>query len=275
MFGGSAFLNSMGSAHGGTMADRTLRPYQNFEAPWGKGPYYDEAMMLRQEGRARDFDREFAERAVRKRVTDAKAAGLHPLFAMGIAGSSPTAIGGAPRGSRPPISRGSGGAPSIALRSSSQEKRLQEEHELNMERGHIENLKASSELALLEQQLKARPTEYWPDDGYGSGGAAAKTIPYGQGPSNEMRRRPIQMEPNVSIPLRAEMIADDGWRYRVLSPDAGRYEVGQADLVYQAIMRMTRKARLALPREYKIWIGRWRAKRDRTTKRNMQIRRER
>ncbi len=70
---GSSFLNASASQHGDTFASRTLRPYQNFNTPWGKGPYLG-----------------FAQNSVRWRVEDAKAAGIHPLFALGGAGTGAT-----------------------------------------------------------------------------------------------------------------------------------------------------------------------------------------
>lgn len=62
-----------------------------------------EAIQLLEREKDRDLQKEFAQRSVRWRVDDAKAAGLHPLFALGAAGSSytPTAFipGQAPSGS--------------------------------------------------------------------------------------------------------------------------------------------------------------------------------
>ncbi len=156
---GSTFLNTMAQGHGQTMGSRILRPYQNFETPWGKGPYYDEAMMIR--GEEREYKRQ--DTAIQRRVADAKAAGLHPLFAMGMQGSSPTFSGGAPRAQRAPISRGAGSMPAQGLLRAATmggaEKRANEEHDMNIERGHIENLKAASELALLQQRLQAGDIE--------------------------------------------------------------------------------------------------------------------
>ena len=153
MFGGSSFLNAMGSQHGETQANRLMRPYSNWDTPWGKGPYWDKdyAEKTRLSAEAREDTK------YQRSVADAKAAGLHPLFALGASGpggGGGISVGG---GSRPgpQISRGSGSAPSVALRNKFAEKRAQEEHEINMERGAIENLKAASELAILNQRLAA------------------------------------------------------------------------------------------------------------------------
>ncbi len=52
------------------MLDRFMGLDENWETPWGKGPYWSEALMNRR---------------IQGTVSDAKAAGIHPLYALGQA----------------------------------------------------------------------------------------------------------------------------------------------------------------------------------------------
>lgn len=229
---------------------------------------------------SRQFQADFAKwqlshdrKKYRYAVEDAKAAGLHPLFALGTSpGFTPTATAGAPPSGNymgEGVAR-AGEAISKGITGAATAKQVAEAHAITMarqakglERDHIELLKAESDLARLTQGANAGP-RMTPDgaivhplgEGFHAPGAAMRQL---QG--SAVHTRPRLEKPNLSIPLRAELIADDGWRYRVLSPEAGMDEIGQADLVYQWLMRKTRQARLALPREIKIWMGRWKAKR--------------
>jgi len=135
--------------------------------------------------------------------------------------------------------------------------------------------KMEREVALDDAELMARASAlklaeqsalYWGDSNAGitsTGSPEAKTFPYGTEIGPPLNMRPLTATGRKSAPLRDELINDEGWRYRVLSPDAGMDEIGQADLVYQWVMRKTRQARLALPRNIKIWLGQYKAARAR------------
>ncbi len=77
--------------------DRFLGQDENWNTPWGKGPYWNEPKLIAAEERQKGRD----DTAIRRRVRDANAAGIHPLAALGIA------TGGAKGGTIP-----GGGAPS-------------------------------------------------------------------------------------------------------------------------------------------------------------------
>lgn len=221
--------------------------------------------------RANQWYEERTKRTLQDQVTDAKAAGLHPLFALGTAGGGSS--GYSPQIAQPAytgsyagdgIAR-AGGTIGKYLREIQPRKQQTEVHELQKEKmraeiTHMELLNAASRLNMLQQSTM------WGDGNTGLSGNDPETRSYGykEGP----RGLPLEARPRTdsgqrSLPLRQELIADDGWRYRVLSDQAGMDELAQGDLVYQWMMRKTRQARLALPREIKIWMGRYKAKRQR------------
>lgn len=93
---GSSFLNSMASQHGNTLASRLARPYQDFETPWGKGPYW--TGQTQAEAQTWKYDALMA---------SAKKHGIHKLYAMG---TGPSISGGPVRaGTAGPQASGGGG----------------------------------------------------------------------------------------------------------------------------------------------------------------------
>ncbi len=220
--------------------------------------------------RAREWEEKYTDTQLQRRVADAKAAGLHPLFAIG-AGTG--GGGGYSAQIATPQYTGSYAGDGIAragqavgkyLKGIEPRKQQAELFELNKQKmqaeiDHMELLNAAAKLKLTEQQ-----TLYWGDGNpgiTGNGQSDVKVYPYSAGPRGlPLNQRPRTDTGQKSQPLRAELIADDGWRYRVLSPDAGMDEIGQADLVYQWMMRKTRRARMALPREIKLWMSKWKTR---------------
>lgn len=97
--------------------DRLSGQATDNEMPWGKGPYYSEAMMIRAEQRR--YARE--DTAINRRVKDLKRAGLHPTLATGVplggGGGMTSPPGGGPRGGKgrraPGVSGASGGQRAI------------------------------------------------------------------------------------------------------------------------------------------------------------------
>lgn len=150
MFGGSAFLNAMGSQHGTTQANRLMRPYQNFETPWGKGPYWSEELMNRQ---------------IQGRVADAKAAGLHPLFAMGYTGA-----GGSGGNVTPQRPQAGPGAPSVSSRGkqSPLQRQMDEltirRQRVALEKDQVELMAARSAEARIEQAANYKRSAPLPDE---------------------------------------------------------------------------------------------------------------
>ncbi len=234
MFGGSSFLNAAGSQHGGTFASRILRPYQDFETPWGKGPYWSEELMNRR---------------IQGTVADAKAAGIHPLFALGGGGGGG---GGAVNMPHRPRSGGGGGYSGGGRPSKGAERRAQEAHEQNLERGHVELLKSQSELRRIIQLENAKRPVNWPDHHPGTGGMDDSAVVY---PMNTKRglpvhRRPLQMTSRSSIPQNIETVGDDGYRYRITNPELGD-EVSEADFLWEATKRNLKKMAKQIYRDTK------------------------
>jgi len=217
-------------------------------------------------------------------VADAKKAGLHPLFALGAGGvAGPSGFVSSGGGERGAVGRGVSRAGAQiaagmrrekdAVRQGGLDALQREEWEIRKKGFEIQNERDFIKLT-TERQIAAmgRQSGFWGDGdpgitGSGVGDPTTKVYPYSAGP----RGVPLEMRPTVatarqSMPLRAELIADDGWRYRVLNPDANMDEIGQAELVYMWVMRKTRQARLAMPREAQIWIKRWASKRKRSAK---------
>ncbi len=226
---GSSFLNSMASGHGDTLGSRIMTPYQNFNTPWGKGPYTGHL----KEG-------------IRWRVEDAKAAGIHPLFALGSPGAGATV-----NVPHRPRSGGGGGTYPQGGPSKSAERRAEEQHQQNIQRGHVELLKSQSELRRMLQVENYKRPALWPEDEGQSMGQGAQVYPFGTKKGLPLRKRPLVQFPRTSRPMRAEIIADDGYRYRIIDPDTGD-EISQADLAAQIVLRHTRKARKAPGRE--LWL---------------------
>ncbi len=214
-------------------------------------------------------------RAYQDRVADAEKAGLHPLFALGSSANySPTSA--TPQYPRSGSYAGEGIAQAGAdiakgMRRSEELKVSNEIHGLRVEKmkreialDDAELLRRASDLKMSEQQ-----SLYWGDANAGitsTGSPEAKTYPFGTKVGPPLNMRPLSATGRMSIPLRAEMIADDGWRYRMLNPDANMDELAEADLVWQWTMRKTRQARLALPRNIQIWLGQYKAARARRRK---------
>ena len=87
--------------------DRLAGQTTDNEMPWGKGPYWNEQLLVNAENRR--YVRE--DSAIERRMADARRSGVHPLTALGIAPSG-GAGGGIPGGGSP--SRGGRRAPGVS-----------------------------------------------------------------------------------------------------------------------------------------------------------------
>ncbi len=210
---------------------------------------------------------------MQRAVADAKAAGLHPLFALGSAGAGSASIAMSPT----PTAGGSAAAGIAAagktigegIRGYAKGKRTArldaaaaELHALavrsaqgKIQLDDLEAQRRASDLAVSTQR------QFWGDSDTGIGGVMegqpsdTKIFPYGTRAGIPLELRPRTDYGLKSRPLRSEVIADDGYRYRIIDPDTGD-ELSQADLFQQMVLRHTRKARLAPGRELRIQFNR-------------------
>jgi len=191
--------------------------------------------------------------AIQRRVADAKAAGIHPLFALGASGGygSASVSGQSPSGSflgegitqaGKELARGMRGRTSakVAARGEDRSERLLAAQIGNLESrtryNDVQAMAAASALKRVEQDV-------WSGDaslsGAGVGGPEARTFPIGT-PGTDIQRRPLTMTSNRSVPLKSEYVGDDGYRYRAISQEAGD-ELGQIDLFVELAQRQAKK----------------------------------
>jgi len=214
--------------------------------------------------RTQQFERE--DTRYQRAVKDAKAAGLHPLFALGTSGgfSGGTAFSGqAPSGSH--LGRGVAAAAKYAgkgvdthLAKGRQQQIAGMDDELHGLRVRkMEAEIALDELAIASKQKMGEQTPMWGDGdpGLSMGDPSTKTYPYGTKKGPPLEVRPTTAYGKTSRPMQSEVIAADGYRYNIIDPDTGD-EISQADLVAQIILRHTRSARKAPGREMRIQANR-------------------
>jgi len=223
---GQNFLDASATQHGNTFASRTARPFEQFETPWGKGPYWNEVnipQVTAANTRAQ----------IHGGVKAAKETGLHPLFALGRSGSFSGGMSPQPR-QGPMASGGSRVASSLS----------------EAQRGLLEaqkdelGAKADYWRSLSEKARQAPGGD--PNSSFGGPGVTVS--PLGTKRGVPLIRRPLVNEPRSSAPLTMEIIGDDGYRYKVLNPE--RFdELAQGDLTYEMAKRFGPKAMAAIPKE--------------------------
>ena len=110
-----------------------------------------------------NLQREFAQNSIQWRVADAKAAGIHPLFAMGanMGGASPTAY--IPGGDSAPVDRGDMGASlsnmgqgigrAVAAMQSKEEREVDAMKVIQIENGHLQNELLKMQIASAQARL--------------------------------------------------------------------------------------------------------------------------
>ncbi len=125
--------------------------------------------------------------------------------------------------------------------------------------------------AMYYRSLAAKAAQ---DAGSGAPGDGVEVYPYGTQRGTELIKRPLVVMPRTSRPMRTEVIADDGYRYKIIDPDTGD-ELSQMDLFQQMVLRHTKKARKAPGRELRIQLMRWARKAKQAYKRGLKSTRER
>jgi len=204
----------------------------------------------------RSYDLHMDNTKYRRAVVDAKAAGLHPLFALGASGFSapPTSAGTSTPAGQEQTRPSRLGASIDAAILGGERKQRQSGMDAELQKNNIaqrRNLDSRSQLNEMEAQRLAsdnamnardpwdtgtlRGTPVGSDfEAVGVGPPDARTFGIGTR-ARSLGRRPITMESNRSSPMREEVIADDGERYRVIS---SKYdELAQVDLPYQIAKR--------------------------------------
>ncbi len=168
------------------------------------------------------------DQTIQRRVKDAQAAGIHPLFALGAsAGASPTLTGGGPTGS------GVGDAVSrIGARIAAAEIRAKE---ASANQSDAEADLANSKTATITQRLAASGRDGAQVTTYPSGGGVVHespiTEPIVYGPP-EFYNPPVPVSQSRglragNIPEKVSITTEDGRTIRVVSPDLNLEELSQ------------------------------------------------
>lgn len=191
----------------------------------------------------KQFDAQM-DQSVQRRVKDAQAAGVHPLFALGASvGASPTlSSGGAPR-----VQTGSGMGDALARVA---DRIAQTDmNRARAERDEAEAALLNSQRKRLEQEMISR----------GHDGAGVKTYPYGEKPVVEYgpdspRGKPTYFSPEIpqhgknpgvvagTRPGEVRVRMADGSEMNLYDPDLGLDEIGQVRYVFQRALYYDSKA---------------------------------
>lgn len=183
----------------------------------------------------------------RRAVNDAKAAGLHPLFALGTSGSfggGGQSFPGTGSYAGDGISR-IGDAVAEGITGTAAEKRTSKLDAAGREI-HVRRLaKMDREIALDDAELLKRASDlkmaeqqslYWGNPGgamgAGMGGPESRTFPMDTKRGLELQRRPLTMSSRSSIPEKIEVVGADGHRYTIVNPALGD-EVSQFDYLIE------------------------------------------
>lgn len=168
--------------------------------------------------------------SVQRRVADAKAAGIHPLFAMGASvGSSPTISTGGP----PPT----GNAMGRAIENMAQTLGVIETNRASARRDEAEAALLDSERKRIEQDLVTR--------GHDSPSVRGdvKTFPYPHPDPGTVYGPAEYYNPQVATsqsrgiesgthPEKIKVVGPDGRSYEIASPNLGLDEIAQVEYAY-------------------------------------------
>ncbi len=182
-------------------------------------------------------------------VADAKAAGLHPLFALGTSGSYSPSIGGQTQtGSA--MGEGIAQAGSIIGEGMRQQKAAGRQVKMDAAQAQLHALrveKMGKEIKLDDMELMERASRLamtqtqsmWGDGivgGSAEGPPGTKTYPYGTKTGPPLSMTPLQAHPRESMPERIETRGPKG-RRMILNPALGMDEAGQADWIMNPWMQ--------------------------------------
>lgn len=225
---GSTFLNTLAGSHAATIADRTLRPYQDFDTPWGKGPYWDAATMAAAQklGIETDWD---------TRMAKAKEYKIHPLFALGGSPGYSPSFSGEPR-------RGSG-SNSAAVHGASIPMLMGAAAAAEKDHAMADYYRSLAEAA--RQGRGGAPA-------VNSDGSIVTPLP----PAKRTWKRPldspppagVRTEPHVVAPHMIELVREDGSKLYIYHPSAQADELNQLLIAAQdglyGVEKMARAANL-------------------------------
>jgi len=193
---------------------------------------------------------------IQARVADAKAAGIHPLFALGASGgySGGGASFGQSRSGTQFSTGGLGSAIDRAMAEKSRKTRMGtlDAAQAEMQKAQIRNLNSRSQINEIEamarssEEAKGRQDVWSTGAGrgnfgdYGVEGGEARTFPL-KSRGRDVHMRPLTQSSRSSIPEMIEIVGDDGYRYRIVNPALGD-EVAQGHYLWEKGKRQMSKA---------------------------------
>lgn len=172
------------------------------------GSYLSGSAAAKSSAHDRALQREMATMGIQYRTQDAKAAGIHPLAALGanISSPSPTAVGVSPKGSA--LSKMGQGVANTAL--SIQQKRLTDA-QIN---------KLNAETAAITRMGQQAPSTIIPKTN--AVGVVTNMVPKGFGHKYQQNEVPMSSSPGISsgaVPLETGFITKEGY-YKMLPSQA-------------------------------------------------------
>ena len=215
-------------------------------------------------------NREYESRSIQRTVADAKASGIHPLYALGAGpsggggGLPPSfgpASGGFMGGQSPSGSALGEGIRGVASAASGYIKESAKAPYYAANMRQIESQTAVNEALAMKYASEAKRAEsdalnVRSFEGWEPGRAEmAKVHPLGTKVGAPLRRRPIVSTGRTSVPQFVEIVGPHG-RRMILNPEMGLDEVGQVDYMVRPYMEWlkTWKAR-------RRWDPKWRSSR--------------
>lgn len=237
---GGAIQGAIGGAGGGPLGAIAGGLAGGFLGGGSKGPDYGE-MMDRQE----NFQREVGQHSVQWRVADAKAAGIHPLYALGASlpsfqGATPVGDFGSPRPDL--VSAGQDIGRAVEAYASGRQRMQARLDALQVERGELENQVLAAQLAKmtqpsnpvpfpdLEQGVSTLPVG-WVSDPRRYADPRVDVMPLGQssGPFGVVENKPAEMV--TTLPGRPGNQAG-------VNPDIAWHRTDDGSWVYQPSEKM-------------------------------------
>ncbi len=211
-------------AAGATLAASALSSSSGASSGWGKQVYADQ--------KAREDTR------FQRSVADAKAAGLHPLFALGTAGSYGGGAGGWVGGGGTPSGTAMGAGIARAgeqiatgMRTAKAGERTEKLDAAGAQIHALRVTKMGKEIQLDDAELAKRASDLamaqqslgmWGDGGTGmsTGDLSSKTYPYGTKAGPPLNMRPLTASARESMPMMIEQVGPKG-RRMIMNPALG------------------------------------------------------